>query len=178
MTDHTTKSDLVAGITGQMKEMVAIRDSFQADQLKFVKGLINPDLTDTEMYMFLAYAGKAGLNPFNKEIIAVVYSKDNPSKRTVNTITTRDGKRATAYRQGGIESIVTEPIYIKEVTDPTNPEVPEAKQEAEAEPTAERHTPEEGKADAAQPAKEEDFPDLLGGLEKQLNESAPEKTDA
>ena len=109
-----TKSDLVTGITTQMKEMVAIRDSFQADQLKFVKGLINPDLTDTELYMFLAYAGKAGLNPFNKEIIAVVYSKDNPSKRTVNTITTRDGKRATAYRQGGIDSITTEPIYIKE----------------------------------------------------------------
>ncbi|HZE87073.1 MAG TPA: phage recombination protein Bet [Methylomirabilota bacterium] len=110
------KSDLVAGITGQMKEMVAIRDSFQADQLRFVKGLINPDLTDTELYMFLAYAGKAGLNPFNKEVIAVVYSKNDPEKRTVNTITTRDGKRATAYRQGGIESVTTEPIYIKEMT--------------------------------------------------------------
>lgn len=110
--NETKTSELTAGVVSQMKELVEIKESFKPEQLKFIKGLINPDLTDNELYMFLAYAGKSGLNPFNKEIIAVVYN--GQSGRTISTIVTRDGKRATAYRKGGIESIKTEPIYIKE----------------------------------------------------------------
>ena len=105
------QTNLVDGIVGQMKDMVAIRNSFEGEQLKFVKNLINPKLTDTELYMFLSYAGKSGLNPFNKEIIAVVYDGNNG--RVVNSIVTRDGKRATAYRQGGVEDINVKSIYIK-----------------------------------------------------------------
>jgi hypothetical protein len=49
--------------------------------------------------------------------------------------------------------------------------------EAEVEPMAE---PQEEKAEAAAPEEEEEdnLPDLLGGLEKQLNESMPEKAEA
>lgn len=111
MTDTNTNTNL--SVISQMQELSAIKASMSPEQLKFVKNLINPDLTDTELYMFLGYSEKTGLNPFAKEIIPVVYGTGE--YRKVNTIVTRDGKRATAYRQGGIESVVTEPIYVKEV---------------------------------------------------------------
>lgn len=107
-----------ATITAQMKELVEVKESFKEEQLKFIKGLINPDLTDNELYMFLVIASKAGLNPFNKEIIAVVYSKDKPEERRVNYIVTRDGKRAVAGRKGGLESVETKSIWVKEVINP------------------------------------------------------------
>lgn len=110
--ENKQQTDLTAQITSQMQELVELKNSFKAEQIQFIKGLINPNLTDNELYMFLVYANKSGLNPFNKEIIAVAYN--GQAGRTVNTIITRDGKRAVAYRKGGIESINTTPIYIKE----------------------------------------------------------------
>lgn len=106
----------VATITAQMKELVEVKDSFKEEQLKFIKGLVNPDLTNNELYMFLVIASKAGLNPFNKEIIAVVYNKDKPEERRVNYIVTRDGKRAVAGRKGGLESVETKSIWVKDMT--------------------------------------------------------------
>ena len=107
------KSNTVKNITDQMKELVEVKDSFKAEQVTFMKNLINSDLTDTELYMFLVVASKAGLNPFNREIIAVVYNKNTPSERKVNYIVTRDGKRSVASRRGGVTSVVTEAIYTK-----------------------------------------------------------------
>lgn len=112
----TTAQGAAATITAQMKELVEVKESFKEEQLKFIKGLINPDLTDNELYMFLVIASKAGLNPFNKEIIAVVYSKDKPEERRVNYIVTRDGKRAVAGRKGGLEKVETKSIWVKEMT--------------------------------------------------------------
>ncbi len=100
-------------IMEKMKGVVKLKDEFSADQLKFIKGLINPDLTDSELYMFMALAGRLQLDPFNKEIIAVVYSKDKPEERKVNYIIPRDGKRVVAERQGGYESMETKAIYTK-----------------------------------------------------------------
>lgn len=121
MTDTQTQTTQGAtaaqAIIAQMKEVVEIKESFKEDQVKFIKNLINPDLTDNELYMFLMYSQRAGLNPFNKEIIAVVYN--GQQGRVVNTIVTRDGKRAAGYRKGGIESIVTGPIYTKTMNVPT-----------------------------------------------------------
>lgn len=114
--EPTKPTGTVATITAQMKELIEVKDNFKPEQLKFIKNLINQDLTDNELYMFLVLASKAGLNPFNKEIIAVVYSKDSPTYRKVNYIVTRDGKRAVASRKGGLESVVTKSIWIKEMT--------------------------------------------------------------
>lgn len=111
-----TKPQGYALIANQMKEVIELKESFKEEQVKFIKNMLNPDLTDNELYMFLLFASKAGLNPFNKEIIAVVYSKNDPAKRRVSTIVARDGKRAVAERKGGIEKVETKAIYTKEVT--------------------------------------------------------------
>ena len=115
----TDESITVKTITSQMKELVEVKESFKAEQLVFIKNLINSDLTDNELYMFLVIASKAGLNPFNREIIAVVYNKGT-ADRKVNYIVTRDGKRAVATRRGGMESVTTEAIYTKQVKNPSD----------------------------------------------------------
>jgi phage recombination protein Bet len=106
-------------IKSQIRSVNKIKDDFTAEQMAFVKGLINPDLNNSELLLFLGYANTIKLNPFNKEIIAVVYSKDKPEYRRVNTIVTRDGKRVVASRAGDLEDIATEAIYIKTATDGT-----------------------------------------------------------
>ncbi len=100
-------------IVEKMREVKDLSAGLNAEQLIFVKNLVNPDLTDTELKLFLALCNKVKLNPFNKEIIAVVYKGQNG--RTVNTIVTRDGKRVVAEHTGGLESIETVAIYTKEI---------------------------------------------------------------
>lgn len=107
--DQTTVA--VEFIQKEMKEMIVLRDSFEEEQLKFVKNLVNPDLSDPELYLFLMFAGKIGLNPFKKEIIAVVYNKSNPAERRVGYIVTRDGKMVVS--QGKVKNLKVEAIYIK-----------------------------------------------------------------
>lgn len=110
---ETANTSAMTFIKSQISNVAAIRDDFSAEQMRFVKGLVNPDLTDSELLLFLGYANNIKLNPFTKEIIAVVYSKDKPDYRRVNTIVTRDGKRVVAARTGELEDIKTEAIYIK-----------------------------------------------------------------
>jgi len=99
-------------IVEKMHEVKTLSLSMDEAQKKFVKDLINPDLTDTELVMFLQFSNNLKLNPFTKEIIAVVYGSGE--YRKVNTIITRDGKRVVATRTGELEGIESEPIYIKE----------------------------------------------------------------
>lgn len=108
-------------IQKEMKSIIELRDGFKAEQLKFVKDLVNKDLSDTELYLFLMFAGKIGLNPFKKEIIAIVYSKDNPSERRVGYIVTRDGKMVVS--QGRIKNLKVEAIYIKKTKTPEGQEI-------------------------------------------------------
>lgn len=99
-------------IKSQIVSVTKVRDDFNADQIKFIKNLVNSDLTDNELYLFLGYANSCQLNPFNKEIIAVVYGGDTKYRR-VNTIVTRDGKRVVAMRTGELDAIETKAIYTK-----------------------------------------------------------------
>lgn len=111
-----TPTSAMTFIKSQISNVTKIRDDFNPEQMRFVKGLVNPDLTDSELLLFLGYANNIKLNPFTKEIIAIVYSKDSKEYRRVNTIVTRDGKRVVASRTGELEDVKTEAIYIKSVT--------------------------------------------------------------
>lgn len=114
-------------ITEQVESMLALKKQYTGEQLTFIKGLINPDLTDNELFMFLSYASKIGFNPFTKEIIPVVYGRNTPDRR-VNTIVVRDGKRRVGMPK--ITGLKVEAIYIKDVPVPT----------ADGKPTAEKMT--------------------------------------
>lgn len=88
------------------------RELQTAEQIKFAKDLTNPDLTNPELFMFLAFANKLQLNPFTKEIVALVFNKDKPAERRVNFIVTKDGKLVVARRTSADTKMDVEAIYI------------------------------------------------------------------
>lgn len=96
---------------------------FTNQQLDVIRNTSARDLHPNEFDEFIAYAQTAGLNPFRKQVQALVFSKDKPDKRTVAYITTIDGYRAIADRQGNYRPDDDVPAYIynDELKSPTNP---------------------------------------------------------
>ncbi|MCF4166369.1 phage recombination protein Bet [Zavarzinia compransoris] len=74
--------------------------TLNGNQLGLVRRTVAADLTNDEFDMFIVIANRAGLDPFKKQIHAVVYNKKNPDKRKVSFITGIDGYRAIAARSG------------------------------------------------------------------------------
>lgn len=73
---------------------------FAPKQLELIRRTVAADLNHDEFDMFISIAKNNGLDPFKKQIHAVVYSKDNAAKRKVSFITGIDGYRAIAQRSG------------------------------------------------------------------------------
>jgi phage recombination protein Bet len=92
-------------------------------QLATIKQTVASDTSDTEFDLFIEYAKAKRLDPFSKQIIAVVYSKDDPKKRKMTIIVTQDGQRVLASRCRDYRPAETEPefTYRDELKGPTNP---------------------------------------------------------
>lgn len=123
--EQVKPADNLSFIKSEMVKVKSLSLQLDEKQKPFVRGLVNKDLNDTELLMFLSFANKLQLNPFTKEVIAIVYNKDNAQKRTVSTVVTRDGKRTVAQRTGELDGIKSEAIYVKEIETPiyeVNPE--------------------------------------------------------
>lgn len=92
-------------------------------QLATIKQTVASDTNDIEFDLFIEYARAKRLDPFSKQIIAVVYSKDDPKKRKMTIIVTQDGQRVLASRCRDYRPAETEPefIYHDELKGPTNP---------------------------------------------------------
>lgn len=106
-------------IKKEMQQLSQVNSEYDKAQKAFMKGLINPDLSDQELILFLKYSESLKLSPFRKEIIAVVYNK-NTADRVVNTIVTKDGKMTIASRTGELDDVWSEAIYVKEKRTPVN----------------------------------------------------------
>jgi len=111
----TKKTAEVSFLRTELNKVAQLKKEFAPEQLAFVKGLVNTDLRDSELLIFLQFSSKLQLNPMLGEIIAVVYNKNEPDKRRVNYIVPRNGKRIVANRTGGLEKVVSNPIYVKEI---------------------------------------------------------------
>jgi phage recombination protein Bet len=92
-------------------------------QLATIKQTVASDTNDVEFDLFIEYAKAKKLDPFSKQIIAVVYSKDDPKKRKMTIIVTQDGQRVLASRCRDYRPAETEPefVYKDELKGPTNP---------------------------------------------------------
>lgn len=92
-------------------------------QLATIKQTVASDTNDAEFDLFIEYAKAKRLDPFSKQIIAVVYSKDDLKKRKMTIIVTQDGQRVLASRCRDYRPAETEPefIYRDELKGPTNP---------------------------------------------------------
>ena len=71
---------------------------FTPAQLKLIRQTVAADTNESEFDLFIAAARNAGLDPFRKQISAIVFSKDNPKRRKMSIITTIDGFRVIAER--------------------------------------------------------------------------------
>lgn len=92
-------------------------------QLATIKQTVASDTNDIEFDLFIEYAKAKRLDPFSKQIIAVVYSKDDAKKRKMTIIVTQDGQRVLASRCRDYRPAETEPefVYRDELKGPTNP---------------------------------------------------------
>jgi phage recombination protein Bet len=107
-----------------MNQVVSLPQSgWTARQLATIKQTVASDCNDTEFDLFIEYAKAKRLDPFSKQIIAVVYSKDDPKKRKMTIIVTQDGQRVLASRCRDYRPAESEPdfVYRDELKGPTNP---------------------------------------------------------
>lgn len=97
--------------------------TFTANQLQVIKSTVAKDTNHTEFDLFMEACKAYGLDPFRKQIHAVVYSKDNADKRKMTIIVSRDGLRVLASRSGDYRP-ASEPaqiVYDEALKGPTNP---------------------------------------------------------
>lgn len=102
----------------------AIQQSgFTSAQIATIKRTVAADTNKDEFDLFMEACRSYRLDPFRKQIHAVVYSKDNPEKRKMSIIVSRDGYRIMAQRCGDYRP-ASEPAtitYDDELKGPTNP---------------------------------------------------------
>lgn len=72
--------------------------NFTPKQLDLIKRTVAADCNAEEFDLYMQVCNLTKLNPFRKQIFAVVYSKDDPKKRKMSIITSIDGYRAIAAR--------------------------------------------------------------------------------
>jgi len=96
---------------------------FTPQQLTTIKNTVARDTNQIEFDLFMEACKSYGLDPFRKQIHAVVYSKDNEAKRKMTIIVSRDGLRVLASRCGDYRP-ASEPaqiVYDADLKGPTNP---------------------------------------------------------
>jgi phage recombination protein Bet len=97
--------------------------SFTPAQLNIIKSTVAKDTNPQEFDLFMQACASYGLDPFRKQIHAVVYSKDNAERRKMTIIVSRDGLRVMAHRCGDYRpaSAPAQIQYDETIKGPTNP---------------------------------------------------------
>ena len=85
--------------------------AFTSRQLETIKRTVAADCNTDEFDLFIEVAKMKGLDPFSKQVIPLVFSKDTPSKRRMSIVVTQDGLRSLAARCGDYRPAETEPSF-------------------------------------------------------------------
>lgn len=108
-----------------MNQIVPIRNGtdYTGAQVALIKRTVAKDTNTDEFDLFMAVAKMKALDPFSKQIAAIVFNKNKPEKRNMSIITTIDGMRAIAARSGRYRPDEDEPDYTVDATEkgPLNP---------------------------------------------------------
>lgn len=96
---------------------------YTGQQLDLIKRTVAKDCNASEFDLFMMVARRARLDPFRKQIMALVFSKDNADKRQMAIVTGIDGLRAIAARSGRYRPDEEEPSYTYDeaLKSPANP---------------------------------------------------------
>jgi phage recombination protein Bet len=89
---------------------VSAHNIYSAAQLNLIRQTVAKDCNTMEFDLFVTVARNAGLDPFRKQISAIVFNKDKPEKRQMAIITGIDGLRAIAARSGRYRPDEDEPV--------------------------------------------------------------------
>jgi len=81
-------------------------------QLSLIKRTVANDCNNQEFDLFVTVAQNAGLDPFRKQISALVFNKNKPDKRRMAIVTTIDGLRVIAARSRRYRPDEDEPEYV------------------------------------------------------------------
>lgn len=102
---------------------LAHQGDYTGAQLALIKRTVAKDTNSDEFDLFMAVARMKALDPFSKQISAIVFNKDKPAKRNMSIITTIDGMRAIASRSNRYRPDEDEPDYTydAELKGPLNP---------------------------------------------------------
>ena len=88
--------------------------AYTGTQLALIKRTVAKDTNNDEFDLFMSVARMKGLDPFSKQISAIVFNKDKADKRNMSIITTIDGMRAIAARSGRYRPDEDEPNFAYE----------------------------------------------------------------
>ncbi|MEE7442650.1 phage recombination protein Bet [Methylobacterium oryzae] len=96
---------------------------YDKSQTSLIRRTYAKDTTDDEFNMFIEICKRQQLDPFRKQIHALVFNKKNADKRQVAFITGIDGYRAIAKRAGNYRPDENEPqiTYDESLIGPLNP---------------------------------------------------------
>ena len=84
---------------------------FASKDLALIKRTVAADTTDDEFNLFISYCTALQLDPRRRQIYALVYNKDKPTKRKMTIIVGIDGFRSIAARTGDYRPDEDEPSY-------------------------------------------------------------------
>jgi phage recombination protein Bet len=92
-------------------------------QVALIKNTVAKDCNPDEFDLFFEVARGKGLDPFLGQIIPMIFSKDDPKKRKMTIIISRDGQRVIAQRCGDYRAASKPPTYEIDASlkGPTNP---------------------------------------------------------
>lgn len=80
-------------------------------QIALIKKTVAKDCNNDEFNLFVEVARGKGLDPFLGQIIPMVFSKDDPKRRKLTIIISRDGQRVIAQRCGDYRPASRPPEY-------------------------------------------------------------------
>lgn len=91
---------------------IAAANIWSGAQLSLIKNTVAADCNPQEFDLFVTVARNAGLDPFRKQISALVFNKNKPDKRRMAIVTTIDGLRVIAARSRRYRPDEDEPEFI------------------------------------------------------------------
>lgn len=97
--------------------------NYTGAQLSTIRRTVAADTNDTEFNLFMEAAKSYGLDPFRRQISAIVFNKNKPDKRRMSIIVGRDGLRSIAQRCGDYRPASEPPKYVYDeaAKGPSNP---------------------------------------------------------
>lgn len=95
----------------QSNNAITAPRNYGGKELDLIRRTVAKDTTTDEFNMFIEICKRQGLDPFRRQVYALVFNKDDQKKRQVAFITGIDGYRAIAKRTGTYRPADTEPQF-------------------------------------------------------------------